>query len=108
MAIDHSSLAEPSAIRREATGSATADRAVLVTPPPWAVSVDLRAADGDVKVATVGTAGSALTHYFTVPATDAYNLPLQSALQAQNAVQYYVSTAVTTHLVEYSYIPRGK
>lgn len=107
MALDHSALTEPVAIRKVVTGATVADNAVLVTPPAWAVSVDIVATDGAVRVAVEGTEGSALTHYVTVALASGYNLPLQANLQTKNAIPYYVSTGDTAHTVEFAYVPRG-
>jgi len=106
MPLDHSALLEPVSIRRETIGSDGPDNASVVTPPVWAQSVDLKCELGAVRVATTGTEGTALTHYFEVATGQAYNLKLQTPAQNRAAVSYLLSVGDTGHTVSFAYNPR--
>lgn len=107
MAIDHSSGDGPPYIQREdASSSTTAFIALEVTPPSWAHTVDIVNEGGDMRVATSGTDGSALSaDYVTVVAGEGYRLQLQGEDQVGDASTYYVAGADST--VDLAFVYRG-
>lgn len=91
MAVDHSSLSSPPAIRRF-DADATAWSAIAVTPPSWAHAVDILNEGGQMRVASEGTDGAALSSdYMTIAADAGYRLQLQGDDEVGQARVFYVA-----------------
>lgn len=103
MAIDHSTLTAPPAIRLESPSSSTAYIADEVTPPAWAKEVALVNSGGEMRVGSSGTDGAALTEYLPVADGSGYVLQLQGDDEVNGARSFFVSVETSSVTVAYDY-----
>lgn len=103
MAIDHSALTSPPAIRLESPSSSTAYIADEVTPPAWAQEVALVNTGGEMRVGSVGTDGAALTEYLPVSDGSGYVLQLQGDDEVGAARAFFVAVETSSVTVAYDY-----